>query len=251
MAADRSDDYFCAHVAGLIHTVKERDYPVFTAFLDLHQQALARQICAKEAFSAYRLEGLFPDAERQVLGLAPSYLEPAELEFPVAVLEVTWPGRYSLTHRDFLGSLMALGIKRDVLGDLMVGEGQAQAVVLEHLAEMICRDVSKIGRVGVEIRQIPALTMDPQKRFQLLEGTVASLRLDAVASLALRQSRGKTAELIREGCIAVNGAISQSASQLLKPGDRLSVRGFGKFQLAQEIGTTRKERLHVVIRKYI
>jgi len=251
MTPEKADEYFCAHIAGLIQTVKRRNYPVFTSFLDLHQQALAEQVCIREHFHAYRLEGVAEDAERKVLGFAPSYQQPDELFFPIAVLEIIWPSRFTLTHRDLLGSLMALGIKREILGDMIVTEGKAELLVLEHLAEMICRDVVKIGRVGVSIRQIEQMTLSQQKRFQLIEGTVSSLRADALVSLATRLARGKAVELIRESRVQIDGLMVTSASQAVKPGQRLSIRGFGKFQLMEEIGTTRRERLHVVIRKYI
>ncbi len=249
--ADRSEEFFCAHLVNLIRTVEQKDFPVFSSFLDLHQQALAEKICMAEHFHAWCFDETIPDAERRMLGLAPSYLTPDQLEFPIAVLAVTWPARFSLTHRDLLGSLLALGIKRETLGDFLIAEGRAELAVQEHLASMISNQLTKIGRVGVKVEQIPAITLSQNRQFQEISGTVPSLRLDVVVALAVRLSRGKAVQLIHEGRVQINGLCCESVSQLVQPGDRLSIRGFGKYQLAKEIGITRRDRLHVVIRKYI
>ena len=166
-------------------------------------------------------------------------------------LTFTYRSEDKLTHRDFLGSFMAQQLRREVIGDIVVGEGVAQAFVTDVAARLIGSSVTKIGRVGVKLTDDEPFRLENAQKFQEISGTVASLRLDCAVGLAAHLSREKAAVLIRSDKVDVNHFTVSSVSHELKEGDILSVRGCGRFVLSRIDGSTKKGRIHINLRKYI
>jgi RNA-binding protein YlmH len=156
-----------------------------------------------------------------------------------------------LTHRDILGSLMAQQMKREVVGDIVAEEGIAQTFLTDVAAKLITGSVSKIGRVGVKTETGRPFELENAQKFQDISGTVASLRLDCIVSLAAKLSREKAAALIRTDKVDVNHLTADSLSHELKEGDILSIRGCGRFILSGINGETKKGRIHIILKKYI
>ena len=153
--------------------------------------------------------------------------------------------------QDVLGSFMAQQLKREVIGDIVVGDGIAQAFVTDVAAKLIGSSVTKIGRVGVKLTDNEPFRLENAQKFQEISGTVASLRLDCAVGLAAHLSREKAAVLIRSDKVDVNHFTVSSVSHELKEGDILSVRGCGRFVLSRIDGSTKKGRIHINLRKYI
>ena len=250
---EAEDKFFEARLSDMTDRCERYGSPVYSSFLDERQCSLAEQWCQRNAGGAeYCLSGGYEGARRKMLAVYPAYCaEYAADEFPMKCLTITYRKEDKLTHRDILGSFMAQCLKREVIGDIVTGEGETQTFVTEVAARTILSSVSKIGRVGVKITDDRGFELDIVQEFKDMSGTVASLRLDCIVSLAANLSREKAAALIRSDKVEVNHFPALSVSQELKEGDVLSVRGSGRYILSGIDGLTRKGRIHIDLRKYI
>lgn len=250
---DSVDKLFAARLSDLLSRCERDCCPVFSQFLDERQCAEAEQWCAYNAGdTGYALWGGFGGARRRMLALFPDYCRDDIYDaFPMVCLSFSFRKEDKLTHRDFLGSFMALRLKREVIGDIITDEGNAQAFVTDVAAKDILSSVSKIGRVGVRITDDQPFGMEVRQEFRDINGTVASLRLDCVVGLAANVSRENAARLIRSEKVDVDHFTVTSVSHELYEGSILSIRGSGRFILSGINGTTKKGRIHINLQKYI
>ena len=231
--------------------ISEKKYITkFSAFLDERQADLCRKALASVCCDRYRLWGGYENAERCVLCVHPPYSEAENEDFPITALTFSYRSGDRLTHRDFLGSFMALNISRDSVGDILVGSGKTAVFMRSSLAQEVA-SVQKIGRVGVSCSEGYDSTLVPEIQMKEINGTVASLRFDCVAALALGISREKAAAAIKGGNAEINHLRVDSPSRAVQEGDKFSVRGRGKFLFQSVNGESRKERLHITVCKYI
>ncbi|MCI9579054.1 MAG: hypothetical protein HFF98_09440 [Oscillibacter sp.] len=231
-----------------------RNLPAATDFLSPQQRARALDLLrlAGISESSYVLQGGYEGAERQVLQFLPDWMEPEIAEIPIRCLRAVFREEEQLSHRDFLGSLMGMGIVREKVGDILVAPGSADILVLEGVADFLLRSWSSAGRtrlrvsaIGLENLHIPAAARKE------LRDTVSSLRLDAVAASGFRLARGKAAALIESGKVQLNWRECVKPDKLLEAGDVVSARGFGKFELSEVGGLTRKGRVSIVLQIYV
>lgn len=179
-------------------------------------------------------------SERKVLGVF--YDEPERSAFPVSAIEFKYRPCDKLTHRDFLGTLMSLGIERDTVGDILVDNGRTVVFVKSELKDYIESQIFKVGGAGVKIVQ-PNLNSLPQGRgTEEMSLTVSSLRYDNIVAAVSGLSRDKTAKLILSGETTLNFAVTQNVSCTVKEGDTFTIRGKGKFKLDKILGVTKKGR---------
>ena len=173
-------------------------------------------------------------------------------EFPFRYLRASYRPEYQLSHRDFLGSLMGIGIVREKVGDLLVGPQNCDLVVADSVAEFLLREWTQAGRAPLKLSAIGAENLTvPEVRCEEVRDTVQSLRLDAVAATGFKLSRGKAADLIESGHVELNWRECVKPDRLVAEGDTVSARGFGKFKLEQVSGTTRKGRTGIVLKRYV
>ena len=248
-----SDKLFTARLGDMVSLCERNGAAVFSSFFDERQCAEAEAWCpGNTAGLRYMLWGGYADARRRMLAVYPDYCEDSIIgEFPFVCLTFDYREEDRLSHRDFLGSFMGLQLKREVIGDIVVSEGTAQVFVTEVAARLISGSISKIGRVGVKISDDKPFILENAQKFQEISGTVASLRLDCVVGLAVRISREKAASLIRTDRVEVNHLPVSSVSHELRGGDILSIRGYGRFVLSEINGHTKKDRIHIILKKYI
>lgn len=245
------DRILAARLADMLNTT-ERNYSVrFTLFLDERQCALAEGILRSLSWTDFNFWGGYNAAQRRMLAIFPPDFEPDEAAFPLLPLECLFRKTDSLSHRDFLGAILSHGIKRDVLGDILVSEGKAVVFVSSAVSDMLMREVEKIGSVGVKIRPAENTDFNREEKFVEISGTVASLRIDSIFSLAAHISREKSAALIESAGIEINHEKSFSVSRLLAQEDVFSARGFGKFILSEIGGLSKKGKTFVCIKKYM
>ena len=156
-----------------------------------------------------------------------------------------------LGHRDVLGALMALGIERETIGDILVNDQLTALVCLPELSGYITGNITKAGRVGIKISEI-ALNELPTRKEELIikTGTVASMRLDAVLSVAFGLSRSRVAELVSAGRVSLNHQICLQAGKGVSEQSLLSVRGLGRAKLLEVGGATKKGRIFIQIGLY-
>lgn len=214
-----------------IFAMKRRE-PAFTDFMDRAKCARFRERLQGLRELEITLFGGTEDCERQMMGF---FTEPLAAEkFPIKIVKIRRKskkfGQTDLSHRDYLGSLLGLGIDRGKVGDILVAEDTAVCFVAEETEQ--AEDI-------------------PQRQTEARRLTVASMRLDAVASEAFHLARGKTQTLIHAEKAQVNWNIVTSTSHLLKEGDLVSLRGFGRFRVKEIGGRTKKDRIGLEIEKYV
>jgi RNA-binding protein YlmH len=155
-----------------------------------------------------------------------------------------------LNHRDYLGAIIGLGIERSKIGDILVTTDFTYVFVHSSLAEYITDNLTQVGCISVTAKEVPLENFTYEPKFTEIKGSVSSLRLDAILSLALSGSRNQVTNLIQGGKVFVNGRLIISNSYKLKDGDIISVRRVGKYRFVNVISKTKKERDYVLLYKY-
>ncbi len=234
----------------------QRNIPVSSCFLSGREQQLAKTLLERGGMGEPMLFGGTADAERKVLVYIPDYYDPRDYLYgedgPVSAVGIGYSSYDSLSHRDFLGGLMGQGIKREVLGDLLVGEHFCQALVLREMAEYLTRYLTHVGRVKVDVQEISLQELQiPKKKVKVIHDTVASLRLDAVIASGFGQGRNAAVACIRGGRVEVNHRIVLKPDLVVSEGDLFSVRGMGRMRLVQVKGQTKKCRIAIVMERYL
>ena len=249
--ASEEDVLLRARVEDACHLCNVRSCPRFVGFLDEHRQVVARAVLHEKGVSDTLFFGGYPDAERVVLGVFPSFIPPDESLFPVRAVAFHYRAVANITHRDVLGAVLATGIRRDKVGDIVCTPGLAVVMADEELAPFLAESVTKIGSEGVRAEYPYEGDVCVKREFRELQDTVPSPRLDAVLHVALRASREEAARRIAAGAVSVNHMPELSVSATIGEGDILSVRGVGRFRVAQIGPPTRKGRLVVRLEQYI
>lgn len=237
-----------ARVSDMTVQCERSHKPVFFGFLDTAEQTLVANKL-KYSGSFFSFWGGYDSAERVFLGIFPTD-SINNNSFPVRCLEFLWKQDCPLSHRDFLGSFMALQLKREVIGDICTETGHCIAFFTSHAADLVLTEITKIGRVGVSVSEIQQGTITPAKSFLPLSGTVASLRLDCVVAFLANTSRSNASKLISSGLVAQNGIAVTSCDKTIIENDKISIRGIGKFIFDEQDGVSRKDKLRLNFRKY-
>lgn len=250
------DRLLLAKVLDRARQAQDRNIPAATDFLSPQQQMLALDLLRLAGFpeTSYMPSGGYDGAERKIILFLPDWLdaENAEEDLPIRCLRAAFRAEDSLNHRDFLGSLMGMGIVREKLGDILVGADSADLIVLDTVADFLLQNWNSAGRAKLKVSEIAAAHLHiPELKCQEVRDTVSSLRLDAVASTGFRMARGKAADLVSSGRVQLNWRECTKPDKLLVAGDTVSARGFGKFVLAEVGGTTKKGRTSIVIKRYL
>lgn len=249
--AGTEEKLLISHIADMMQICEKTYTPRFSAFLSEAESALAVRFLDYSGADNYMLYGGYEGAQRMILGIFPQYEEPSAEDFPVKAVKFSGRTVSGLSHRDYLGSLMSLGITRGSVGDIVCCGDKAYAMLSPAAADMALTQISKIGRVGVKCTSAEGEKIVREDSFAEISATVASLRLDCVLGAALKTSREKSAQLIRSGAVSVNHGITESVSENLSEGDVLSVRGHGRFILAGTGDRTKKDRIHITVKKYL
>lgn len=220
----------------------------FTGFLGLSEQEVFWQQEKELRHAGYTLEGGCKGADRVVIRFGDVSELGYEVPFPIVCVHIRpLQQKFAddLSHRDFLGALMNLGIDRSTLGDIKVGDREAYLFCLDSIADFLCENLQQVRHTHVTCQVTEELTEVPEEEPELLGIQVSSLRADAVLAKVYNMSREKSLELFRAGRVYVNGRLCENNSRLLKAGETVNARGFGKFSLTGEPRETRKGRLAV------
>lgn len=244
------DRLLAARIADLAESGRKTSCVRFSFFLDERQCKIAQDILHSFQVTDYMFFGGFEGAKRKVLAVFPDAYTPGPEDFPITPLEFKYRNSDALTHRDFLGAILAQQIKREFLGDILVNEGETIVFAMDSVAEMLLNEITKIGSAGVKVRISEKKDFSIQENFQEITGTVASLRVDCVVSLATKLSREKAAVFIKSAGADINYKKSFLASTLMEEGDVFSLRGYGKYRLTEIGGLSKKGKIFVRIHKY-
>lgn len=222
-----------------------------TDFLDPRQQKIAEDILGMQKDISFGFFGGIEDSERAVCVIYDENYEIAEEDIPVVILSITWSkSSKRLSHRDFLGSILGCGIKREKVGDIILDEDRAYVACMTDISRYLLYNLNKVGNTAVSVTE----TNEAQKKeeeVKLITSTVASLRLDSLITTGYGVSRAKAVEIVKSGKVKVNWEDASSSSKEMKQGDVISLRGKGRIVLEEVSGTTKKDRIRVVIKKYL
>ena len=250
IAENGEDRMLLAKVADKLETAMSRNIPAATCFLSLREQDMVRRLLGEQ--EGLRWFGGYEGAERKLACYLPEYLDESSLEEELVCLRAEFYKEDSPSHRDFLGALMGIGIKRETVGDICVGQGSCDFFVTPEIAPFVLQNLDSAGRTHLTLREVPLSEAKiPEPETVEIRDTVASCRLDSVASSGFRVSRGTVAAEIAGGRAAVNGLPCDKCDKILSQGDTVTIRGRGKIRLKTLGGTTKKGRVSIVIEKFV
>ena len=253
IAQSAEDKVLLAKLWDKINAGMRKNIPASTCFLSPREQELARYLFgAPEGLSFF---GGYPDAERKMLVYLPDYLEEAALyeeDSPCVCLRALFYQGDSPSHRDFLGALIGIGIGRETVGDICVGEGRCDFFVTAEIAQYLLQNFFSAGRTKLHLERIPLTEASiPAPETKEIKDTLASLRLDSVISSGFRIGRSLAAQYVTAGKAAIDGLPCEKPDKAVAEGAKISVRGLGKIKLEKVNGKTKKDRISVVIHRYV
>ena len=252
----RTDEerFLMRHVEDLARAAEGRGIARYSGFLSDREQDLARAALnrADVPESDHHFEGGWPGAERKLLCLEPEGCYPASPLCCVKLTCRTLSGAALPGHKDYLGSLMGLGITRESVGDILVAEQSVDVLVTEPVRRFLLDSWDSAGRVRLKVQPIgPTELQVPEEKVKLLRDTVSSLRLDSVLSVGFSLSRSKAAEAVTSGKVQVNWADWQKPDRQVVQGDVLTLRGLGKCVLEEVGNQTKKGRVFITVKRYL
>ncbi len=256
----RQDDKIClSQVLDKIEFSKSREKLEFTDFLDMYQISLVENFLRKINFKNYKFFGGYEDSERKVLIIYPDKYNDKMIEKNygkmLKIVRIELPaeeqGKYS--HRNYLGGIVKLGLKREKVGDILVSNIGADIIVVDDFKEILKNELPQLTRFENSKISIEEISNIKKKEIKIEEVSiiVPSLRLDNIVSDLARTSRSKAAEIINQERVFVNGQNETKLSKQVKLGDIITIRGKGRFIIKEFTGTTRSGRTVIKIEKYI
>ncbi|NEU29447.1 RNA-binding protein [bacterium LRH843] len=229
------------------HRYKER----LSDFLDPRQQEIVRMVIGNDDEISLSFLGGLEHAERKRALLTPPYLETSEEDFQLALFSIDYPEKFvTLKHRDILGAMLNLGLKREKFGDIILADGMVQVMTTSDVAEYVELNVQKIGKATVKLNRIPLTEhIKPEEDWEEGSATVSSMRLDVVLSQIYRLSRTKVSPYIDKGLVKVNWKVIDQPAFVVATGDYLSVRGYGRAYIIDTLGITKKDKIRLHYKK--
>ena len=253
IAQTTEDRLLLAKLWDKINAGMRKNIPAHTSFLSPRELEMAKFLFG-EPPGLYPFGG-YEEAERKMLVYLPDYLEDSALwdeDSPCVCLRAAFYQGDTPSHRDFLGALMGAGIGRETVGDICVDKGSCDFFVTAEIAPYILQNFTSAGRTKLHLRQIPltqACIPDPEVKE--IKDTLASLRLDSVISSGFRIGRSLAAQYVSAGKAAIDGLPCEKPDKAVVEGSKISVRGLGKIKLHAINGKTKKDRISVVIHRYV
>lgn len=253
IAQNAEDKLLLAKIWDKINAGVRKNVIASTCFLSPRELEMARYLFGDlEGLHAF---GGYEEAERKMLIFLPEYLDESALtdeDSPLVCLRAEFYHGDSPSHRDFLGALMGAGIGRETLGDICVGKESCDFFVTAEIAPYVEQNFTSAGRTHVRITRIsPDQVQIPEPEIKEIKDTLASLRLDSIIASGFRVSRSLAAQYISQGKAAIDGLPCEKPDKAVAEGAKISVRGLGKIKLVTINGKTRKDRISVIIHRYI
>ncbi|WP_100373275.1 YlmH family RNA-binding protein [Bacillus sp. FJAT-45037] len=226
---------------GLMHQVRRTD------FLDPREQAIVKSIIGHDEDVIVQCFGGGPTTERKRAYICPPYLEIDPSKFDLTLFSIHFPAKFvTLTHSDVLGSLMNIGLVRHKFGDITVEQDTAQVIVASEIADFVEMNVTKIGKASVRMEPLPLSEYKSSPATWSDEAaTISSLRIDTVLSEIYNLSRAKVRPYIEKGLVKVNWRICDQVDFVVKEGDYISVRGYGRSKIDSLEGRTKKDKVRI------
>lgn len=253
-AESEEDKVLLARVLDRISQGNIRNIPSSSCFLSPREQVLSERVLRGSGLTEFHFFGGSDAAERRICVYLPDWCEEEWLESqdgPLTAFRADYHEQDSLTHRDFLGSLMGCGVKRETVGDIYVGTGSCDFLVLKEIAPYIQQNLISAGRSKLHVQKISLSELQiPTQETQCIQDTVAALRLDSLIAAGFRMARGKASSLIEGGRASLNHLPCLKPDKTVAEGDVITLQGHGKLRLEAVRGSTKKGRIAVTLERY-
>lgn len=233
----------------------------YTEFLDMRQRQLLEKVMAELKVSNYVATGGYKTAERTVLVIYPEKLEEIiqneQFDFNTifAVVRISLPnelkGMYS--HRDYLGAIIKIGMRREKVGDIITSKDGADLIVLKEAEKYITsglKELTRFSKAEFQSLRLEELNIEEPKT-QVIDIIIPSMRIDSIVSEIIRTSRAKAMTIIKEERVFVNHELITKGSKEVKENDIITVRGKGRFKVGKIVNSTRKGNLVLKVEKYV
>ena len=250
---DDSDKYLVKKINDWLEKSEQSFILKYSNFLDSHQIKICEELISYKGYNNCKFYGGYNDAQRKILGIYSEYCSVENFNFPLVAIEFNYRKCDNLSHRDFLGCLMNLQIKREMIGDIIINDGKTIVFVVDKISQFIINNISKVGSVGVNLNiyNDDLNNIKSVVNFLDITGFISSYRLDCIVSFVTKLSREKSSAIIKSGNVTVNYILNDNISSLLNFGDVFSIKGYGKFIFNECKGLTKKGRYNIIIKKYI
>lgn len=253
-----NDKIITARIEDKLEQCERGSYITTTGFLNMHEQSLAMRVTRGRTDVKSFFYGGYEDAERRILmfvpdGYADTLEDTLEMIKPLSVLHIkAVPGGRKLTHRDYLGSVLSLGLDRSVIGDILVHDKGADMIVNAEIVDFLLSEFHSAGHTNLQITvsEIEELEV-PEQRVKAVRDTLSSPRLDNVVSAAFHISRSEAVRAIKGGTVFVNHEEVTKVDKRIDEGDTIVLRGKGKAILAELSGLSKKGRIWAEFKVFI
>lgn len=236
-----------AEICSRTHIVKH------TNFLDPFLISIGEKVLSKYNDIDFKTAGGSSNAERQVFIMFPHYYHTEDIKEPFKLVVVKdLPNKDNFNHREVLGSVLSLGIKREKIGDIIIHDDSIQIIVMEDIADFISINLKKISNTKVKPFITNTYNLIPREdKFISIKANVKSLRLDSICASGFNESRSRVALDIKKDKVKVNHIPTNSISSGIGEGDLISYRGKGRIIFEKILGKTKKDRFNIQIKKFI
>lgn len=258
---NEEDKLLVSKLLDKIEFSQKRNSVEYTDFLDIRQRGLLEKILQNLKYTNYEVYGGYENAERTMIFIYPEKLETVfqnhhfDYGTMLKVIRIKLPnelrGKYN--HRDYLGAVIKVGVKREKVGDILVTIDGADMIVSKDMIEYLKQSLSELTRFHkseFEEMSINDIYIVPQ-RTEILDIIIPSMRVDSIVSELIKTSRSKVIEIINQERVFVNCEVVTKNSKMIKENDQITVRGKGKFKINQILNTTKKGNLVLEVEKYI
>ena len=271
MTNDKEEQLIVRRFKDLAYMAETRYMNTFTGFLGMQELSLFLEHKKQYSNVSYSVFGGLMDSERKMVcfhgmedSMNSSLYERKGLEliltqeayqqyYPIRCIHIVPLNKKfsdTLTHRDFLGAILNLGIDRSKVGDILLQENEAYVFCEDTISDFIVMQLTKIKHTNVKLTQVEFESLNIERKYIELSGTVSSIRLDSIISTAFKTSRSSLTGFIAGGKVFVNGRQTEQNSYVPKDHDVISVRGLGKFEYIGTTNQTKKGRYSIRIKRY-
>lgn len=226
--------------------------PVTTDFLNPREAYILQTLVGQRDDILCAFYGGFDDAERTCSIMYPEYYVPEETDYDITLLEVIYPVKFGkLSHGKILGTLMSSGIKRELIGDIITDGSRWQVFVKSPIADYLITQTRKIGSFGVRLepKELEEALL-PINDWQLETVTLSSFRIDNLISTVYNVSRQRSKEMIESGNVKINWVETYRPDAVVSYLDIISVRKFGRIQIDETLGKSKKNKHRLAIKVF-
>lgn len=232
-----------------------------TDFLDIHQRMILEKVLKNIQYKNYIVYGGYENCERAMIILYPEKLEAVfensyfNYNNILQIIRITLPNelRGKYTHRDYLGAVVKVGVKREKVGDILVGVDGADIICSKEIASYLdtsLRELTRFSKSNFTTCGIEELNIEPPKT-EKINIIIPSMRMDSIVSEIIKTSRSKAIEIINSERVFINSELATKNSKILKENDMITVRGKGRFKIIGILNSTKKGNLILEVEKYI